>query len=553
MSLLYMKILEKDPNTFDEEFRRLFPESKEIYRRILESIGKGGKVLEIGCGTGQLSRMLAQKGLDVTAVDISEEMIDHATEKSQEEGLQGKIFFLQGDFINYSIFKKLASMGPFEYVVSTFVLSELTPLRQQLFLKQVKELLIPSGTLYIAAETLPHFGFKRPFYWFKRWIFSQIMVFRKTYQTFPIKNLCKLLKNYFAPTHLLSMGSIQLFGCTLDITMEEHGPVKLEPLSKTLGKFGLIRTLYCIINGIYTRNKVTPGIYSLGTPTKDSPLLVTGNYYWTVWRVNRSLIKSCINCWILIIDSAGINVWCAAGGKHFTHHQVIDALRLFTDSTFLNHKRLILPQLSATGVDQHAIRRYGWRPAFGPVYIDDFPEYERNDYRKAKDQAIVRFNMRFRILMAIQHTFFILVTVFLPLLLGLGFFWSFGGDPLHFWWDVAIQLAAFTILPSFVFPIIYPILRSVKSFFYKGVIFSSINSLLIFLWLSDKNLPTIIFWCSLGFLISFFVVLDFAGSTPHSNHLNVESDLAILMIPTIIIIIIVFVLGLFFPPIHQLF
>lgn len=548
-----MKILEKDPTTYDQEFYRLFPESKEIYRRILEQIGSRGKVLEIGCGTGQLSCQLAQKGLEVIAIDISGEMIKYATEKSYEEGLNEKISFLQGDFTDYSVFEDLISLGPFDYVVSTFVLSELTPLRQQLFLRQVRELLMWNGTLYIAADTLPRSGVRKYFYWFKHLINSQISVLRNISQTFPIRDFYRLLEKYFSPMRLLSLGSIQLFSCTSDVPVEEYSPTKRVPLSRTLGKFGLARTLYCMVNGIYTRSKVAPGLYYVGTPTKDSPLLVTGNYYWTAWSVNRSLAKSYIDCWILIIDSSGINVWCAAGGKHFTHRQVIDALRLFVNSTFLGHKRLILPQLSATGVNQHAIRRYGWRPTFGPVYIGNFPEYKQNNYKKTKDQAMVKFNMRFRILMAIQHTFFILVTIFLPLLLGAWGFWSLGVDPFHFWWDVAIQLAIFSILPSFVFPIIYPILRRVKSFFYKGLIFSSASCLLILLWLSNKNIPTIIFWCSLVFLISFFVVLDFAGQTPHSNHLNVETDLAILLIPTTIVFSVVCVLALFFPPIHQLF
>lgn len=55
-------------------------------------------------------------------------------------------------------------------------------------------------------------------------------------------------------------------------------------------------------------------------------MLVTGNFDLTVRRVVRALDGK-VDCWLLVADSAGINVWCAAGGGYFTADKVIAAVR----------------------------------------------------------------------------------------------------------------------------------------------------------------------------------------------------------------------------------
>lgn len=69
---------------------------------------EGKKVLELGCGTGNMTLMLKKKGMDVTALDISEDMLTIAEQKLRENGykvnfaLQDMIYFNMGrtyDFV----------------------------------------------------------------------------------------------------------------------------------------------------------------------------------------------------------------------------------------------------------------------------------------------------------------------------------------------------------------------------------------------------------------------------------------------------------------------
>ncbi|MBT8353726.1 MAG: hypothetical protein KJO60_04325 [Desulfofustis sp.] len=68
---------------------------------------------------------------------------------------------------------------------------------------------------------------------------------------------------------------------------------------------GIARTTY----------KVNPGLYCVGTPSEDSPVLVTANYKLSFDTLRFNLQGE--DLWILVVDTRGINVWCAAGRGHF--------------------------------------------------------------------------------------------------------------------------------------------------------------------------------------------------------------------------------------------
>ncbi|HQL32652.1 MAG TPA: hypothetical protein PK969_05305, partial [Treponemataceae bacterium] len=67
------------------------------------------------------------------------------------------------------------------------------------------------------------------------------------------------------------------------------------------------------------RNKasVTPGLYFIGSPGAASPVLVSANYRLSFDALRKEL--SGIDAWILVVDTRGVNVWCAAGKEPSAH------------------------------------------------------------------------------------------------------------------------------------------------------------------------------------------------------------------------------------------
>lgn len=142
------------------------------------------------------------------------------------------------------------------------------------------------------------------------------------------------------------------------------------------------------------------GLRRIGNPDETSPVLLTGNYDLTVRRVQRAL-EGC-DVWLVVAPSGGINVWCAAAGGHLTTHQVVTALKTSGIASRVNHRRVILPQLAATGVTALAVfRRSKWSVRFGPVRAQDIPAYLASG-EKTDAMRRVMFPLGDRLQMAVQ-------------------------------------------------------------------------------------------------------------------------------------------------------
>ncbi len=137
---------------------------------------------------------------------------------------------------------------------------------------------------------------------------------------------------------------------------------------------------------------VSPELYAVGAPTKDSDVFVTANYKLSFDIVRRSLKG--MNAWVLVLDTASINVWCAAGKGAFGTDEVVKRINLVRLSDIVSHRRVILPQLGAVGVSAAAVRKAtGFRVSFGPVRARDIPAYVQAGYKKSKAMSAVTFSL----------------------------------------------------------------------------------------------------------------------------------------------------------------
>lgn len=143
------------------------------------------------------------------------------------------------------------------------------------------------------------------------------------------------------------------------------------------------------------------GLRVIGRPGPQAPVFLTCNFDLTVRRVLQALEGQ--DCYLLVANSKGINVWCAAGGGLLNAHSVISVLKTSGIAEKVNHRTLILPQLSAPGVDVRRVRREtGWQCRFGPVYAEDIPAYTATGFKKTDEMHRARFPLGNRLEMAVM-------------------------------------------------------------------------------------------------------------------------------------------------------
>jgi hypothetical protein len=138
------------------------------------------------------------------------------------------------------------------------------------------------------------------------------------------------------------------------------------------------------------RYGVTPGLYAFGSPGPDSPIFVSANYKLSFDHLRRSLAG--LNAWIVVLDTDGINVWCAAGKGTFGTDELVRKIRECRLHDRVTHRRLILPQLGAPGVAAHEIKKQtGFAVVYGPVYAADIAAYVQAGFQATPDMRRVRF------------------------------------------------------------------------------------------------------------------------------------------------------------------
>lgn len=146
-TLVYMKLLEQTPGKYDRGMRLLTLGRIDAVKAEIAStwVERGHEVLEIGCGTGRLSRLMADRGARVTAVDVSEKML--AAARANAPGVE--VLHMTATEIG-----RLGE-GRFDRVVSTLVFSELSEDELGYVLGAARALLKPGGKLVVADEVRP--------------------------------------------------------------------------------------------------------------------------------------------------------------------------------------------------------------------------------------------------------------------------------------------------------------------------------------------------------------------------------------------------------------
>lgn len=148
--------------------------------------------------------------------------------------------------------------------------------------------------------------------------------------------------------------------------------------------------------------KTNPGLYALGEPDEESPVLVTANYKLSVDHVRRAV--SSRDVWLLVLDTRGVNVWCAAGKGTFGTEELIRRIESVTLGRIVSHRKIILPQLGAPGTAAHEIRKEtGFTVVYGPVEAKDLPDFLDAGCRASEEMRRKRFPAKERLAVSLTH------------------------------------------------------------------------------------------------------------------------------------------------------
>ena len=146
------------------------------------------------------------------------------------------------------------------------------------------------------------------------------------------------------------------------------------------------------------------GLIKFGNPTPDSPVFVTGNYIHTARKVKQQLKGK--DCYLLLADSAGINVWCAAGVGDFNEHKIADAVNASGLKDLVKHRTLILPQLAAVGVDKKKLfKECGFHVEWGPANYQDIGKYFANGLKMNDTLRLVNFPLEENLILTLGKLF----------------------------------------------------------------------------------------------------------------------------------------------------
>jgi hypothetical protein len=267
---------------------------------------------------------------------------------------------------------------------------------------------------------------------------------------------------------------------------------------------------------------VSPGLYKLGKPGPESPVFVTANYTLS-FDALRSSLKG-YDAYILVLNTSGINVWCAAGKGTFGTDELVRQIEQTRLDNFITHRHLILPQLGAPGVSAHQVReKTGFHVRYGPVRAADIPEYLHQGTVAAGSRKVT-FPLKDRLVLIPVE----LRPVALPMLvLGMILFFTVG--PLPAWAMAGAVLAGIVL-----FPILLPWLPT-KNFSSKGFILGGIMATvfgLLHMLGSDSRSPVYIIVSTLAYLIALppvtaFFSLNFTGATTFTSRSGVRKEIRV--------------------------
>ncbi len=288
-------------------------------------------------------------------------------------------------------------------------------------------------------------------------------------------------------------------------------------LGSIKARFGINRDNY----------KVDPGIYCIGNPDDTSPVLVTANYKMTFDSLRMEL--SDLNAWLLVLDTKGINVWCAAGKGTFGTKELVNRIAMVCLGTIVSHRTVILPQLGAPGISAHEVaKQSGFKVVYGPVRASDIKAFLQNNMTADKEMRTVRFTVIDRLVLTPLE----FVNAFKPLLILFGVLFILNLTGLGHFGIIDFYAILGTIFTGAVLtPVLLPYIPG-RAFSFKGWLLGLLWVAGVLLLNGFPNAPGFSWFTAASYLlalpaVSSYLAMNFTGCSTYTSFSGVKREMEV--------------------------
>jgi hypothetical protein len=270
---------------------------------------------------------------------------------------------------------------------------------------------------------------------------------------------------------------------------------------------------------------VPPGLYAIGNPQATDPVVVTANYKMSYDIIRRTLTGR--NVWLLVLETYGINVWCAAGKGTFGTGELVRRIASSGLADVVSHRRLILPILGAPGVSAHEVKqRSGFSVGYATIRAADLPQYLDNGMVTTPVMQEMTFTLYERLVLIPVELVGGLKSV---ALVGSGLFLLFAiaGSPVAAITAFLAWLGA-CLIGIVAGPFLLPWLPG-RSFAVKGAVVGMAWSVLFYLLVRGQAWDR---WVTMAIFlalpaVSAFYTLNFTGCSPYTSRSGVKKEMRI--------------------------
>ncbi len=137
--------------------------------------------------------------------------------------------------------------------------------------------------------------------------------------------------------------------------------------------------LFTLRQNIYTDPQVPmqveQKVYEIGSPTPESPLIITTNFSLTYFIVAGEVENSKVSTWLAIMDCEGLSVLTAWAAGKFTAGKISQFIKESGVESMVSNKELIIPGYVAILSGALEDKLEGWKITVGPREANAIPTY----------------------------------------------------------------------------------------------------------------------------------------------------------------------------------